>query len=209
VADPTRERNVHAAAEILRRRQARRIRHAAVAVAVAALVAATLLVAVLWPTARAPSSLGQEAAALIEPAKREALPAIAAETVSPPPARLDLASLRGEPVFIDVWASWCPSCEEEAPMLARLARDHRGRVRFVGVDTNDTRGAARAFIRRHELAYPHLFDPKTKVATKLGVYGIPTMFLVDRQGRIAARLVGKQPERKLRRLLALLASGPQ
>jgi cytochrome c biogenesis protein CcmG/thiol:disulfide interchange protein DsbE len=171
--------------------------------------AAVLLVALLRPAATAPSQPAAVRAVLIAPAKREPLPPVAAETVLPPPARLDPATLRGDPVFIDVWASWCPSCEEEAPMLARLAREHRGRVRFVGIDTNDSRSAARNFIRRHRLEYPHLFDPKTSLATKLGVYGIPTMFLVDREGRIAARLVGKQPEGKLRRLLALLARGPR
>lgn len=164
------------------------------------------MIGFVWPSGEAPSRANEERVALIDPARRERLPRVAADTVLPPPARLDLATLRGEFVFIDVWASWCPSCEEEAPMLARLAREHRGRVRFVGIDTNDSRSAARAFIRRYGLAYPHLFDPKTTLATKLGVYGIPTMFLVDREGRIAARLVGKQPERKLRRYLQLLAA---
>lgn len=89
-------------------------------------------------------------------------------------------------------------------MIARLARDHAGRVEFVGVDTNDGREDARAFIRRYGLSFPHVFDPKATLATELGVYGIPTMFLVDRQGRVAATLVGKQPERTLRRLLELL-----
>jgi cytochrome c biogenesis protein CcmG/thiol:disulfide interchange protein DsbE len=182
----------------------------AFALVLGALVAAAALAfALLRPAASAPSRPAAARAVLIAPAKREPLPPVAAETVLPPPARLDLASLRGDPVFIDVWASWCPSCEEEAPMLARLAHEHRGRVRFVGIDTNDSRSAARSFIRRHRLEYPHLFDPKTSLATKLGVYGIPTMFLVDRQGRIAARLVGKQPEGKLRRLLGLLARGPR
>jgi thiol-disulfide isomerase/thioredoxin len=153
------------------------------------------MIGFVWPSGQAPPRASDERVALIDPAKRERLPRVAADTVLPPPARLDLATLRGEPVFIDVWASWCPSCKEEAPMLARLAREHRARVRFVGIDTND----------RYGLAYTHLFDPKTTLAAKLGVYGIPTMFLVDRQGRIAARLVGKQPERKLRRYLQLLA----
>jgi cytochrome c biogenesis protein CcmG/thiol:disulfide interchange protein DsbE len=188
----------------------RPIRRPAVALALVGLAGgAALAVALLRPTAEAPSQPAGDRGALIDPAERKPLPPTAAETVLPPPARFDIASLRGEPVFIDVWASWCLPCQEEAPLLARLAGEHRGRVRFVGIDTNDSRGAARAFIRRHRLAYPHLFDPKTTLATKLGVYGIPTMFLVDRQGRIAARLVGKQPERKLRRLLALLARSRQ
>jgi thiol-disulfide isomerase/thioredoxin len=160
----------------------------------------------LRPSGAAPEPARSEGGvAFIPKAERTSLPRLVAETLIQPPARLELRSLRGEPVFIDVWASWCPSCKEEAPMLARLARDHRGRVQFVGVDTQDTRGAGRAFVRRYGLDYPHLFDPKSTLATKLGVYGIPTMFLVDREGRIAATLVGKQGETKLRRYLLRLA----
>ena len=91
-------------------------------------------------------------------------------------------------------------------MLARLSREHEGRVQFVGIDTQDGRRAGRAFVRRHRLDFPHLFDPRTTLATRLGVYGIPTMILVDRDGRIAATLVGRQTEQKLRRYLRLLAS---
>lgn len=90
-------------------------------------------------------------------------------------------------------------------MLARLARAQRGRVQFVGIDTQDSRGAGRDFVRRYRLDFPHLFDPRSTLATKLGVYGIPTMFLVDRRGRVAVTLVGKQDEAKLRRYLRLLA----
>lgn len=90
-------------------------------------------------------------------------------------------------------------------MLARLAREHASDVRFIGIDTQDTRSAGRAFVRRYGLDFPHLFDPKSTLATRLGVSGIPTMFLIDRQGRIAQTLVGKQGEPKLRRYLQLLA----
>ncbi|MGH8721058.1 MAG: TlpA family protein disulfide reductase, partial [Burkholderiales bacterium] len=96
-------------------------------------------------------------------------------------------------------------CKEEAPMLARLGREHANDVRFIGIDTQDTRSEGRAFVRRYGLDFPHLFDPKSTLAIKLGVSGIPTMFLVDREGRIAATLVGKQGEAKLRRYLRLLA----
>lgn len=162
--------------------------------------------ALLRPAERASSiAPAEERVALLAAAKRKPLPEVAGETLVPPPTRLDLATLRGQPVFIDVWASWCPSCKEEAPMLARLARAHRGRVQFVGIDTQDSRGAGRDFVRRYRLDFPHVFDPRSTLATKLGVYGIPTMFLVDRRGRVAVTLVGKQDEAKLRRYLRLLA----
>lgn len=178
---------------------------ASTALALAAL--AVLGVALLRPSSSAPKrGPATSVVALIDAATREPLPRVRAETLIPPPAVLELASLRGDPVFIDVWASWCVPCKEEAPMLARLAREHANDVRFIGIDTQDTRGEGRAFVRRYGLDFPHLFDPKSTLATKLGVSGIPTMFLVDREGRVAATLIGKQGEVKLRRYLRLLAS---
>lgn len=172
--------------------------------ALAALVA--LGVALLWPASSAPErAAAPDRVALIQAAMRKPLPRVRAETLIPPPATLDPTSLRGEPLFVEVWASWCVPCKEEAPMLARLAREHASDVRFIGIDTQDTRSAGRAFVRRYGLDFPHLFDPKSTLATRLGVSGIPTMFLIDRQGRIAQTLVGKQGEPKLRRYLRLLA----
>ncbi len=90
--------------------------------------------------------------------------------------------------------------------MARLWRKHARTVQFVGIDTQDLRQDGRAFVRRYGLRYPHIFDPKATIAIKLSVFGIPTAFLVDRHGRIAAVLVGKQPEAKLTRYLRLLAA---
>ena len=90
--------------------------------------------------------------------------------------------------------------------MARLARKHGRTVQFVGIDIQDRRPDGRAFVREFGLRYPHIFDPKAVIATKLDVFGIPTAFLVDRQGLVAAVLVGKQPEAKLTRYLRLLAA---
>ena len=143
---------------------------------------------------------------LIVPAKRRALPAIRGAALIPPPATIDFGRLHGEPAFVDVWASWCIPCREEAPLLARLARSYRGRVAFRGIDIQDERSAARAFVRRYGLAFPHIFDPGARLAGRLGVFGLPTAFLVDRRGRIASMLIGRQPKAKLERLLRLLAA---
>ena len=166
---------------------------------------AVLGVTLLRPSSSAPERPSPPSVvALIDVARRMPLAEVGAETLIPPPDALEVASLRGERVFIDVWASWCVPCREEAPMLARVARDYARDVRFVGIDTQDTRGEGRAFVRRYGLDFPHLFDPRATLAAKLGVSGIPTMFLVDREGRVAATLVGKQGEAKLRRYLRLL-----
>lgn len=147
-----------------------------------------------------------ERVALLPGAERRPLPELAGETLIPPPARLTLPGAHRNPLFVDVWASWCTACREEAPALARLARRYAGAVRFVGIDTQDTRGAARAFVRRYRLSFPHLFDPKATLAGKLGVFGVPTVYLVDRRGRIAATIVGKRSEQVFDAYLRLLAA---
>lgn len=90
-------------------------------------------------------------------------------------------------------------------MLARLWRQYRGRIQFLGVDVEDTRGDARRFVRRYRLGYPNIFDERAALAGKLGFYGLPTAFLVDDRGRVAATLVGRQKEATLRAGFAALA----
>lgn len=178
-----------------------------VAIGFGLLVLGALALALLKPAenSAAPARAGDEVV-LIDRASRKQLPALSGSALIPPPETIALADLRGRPAFLSVWASWCPSCREEAPTMARLARKHGRSVQFVGIDIQDRREDGRAFVRRFGLDYPHLFDPKATIATKLGVFGIPTVFLVDRRGRIAAVLVGKQPQAKLTRYLRLLAS---
>lgn len=186
-----------------------RRRRALLAVAIAAglLVLAALTLALLKPAGdSAAPARAEDEVALIEQARRKQLPRLSGSTLIPPPETIALAGLRGKPAFLSVWASWCPSCREEAPTMARIARKHGRAVQFVGIDIQDRREDGRAFVRRFGLDYPHIFDPKATIATKLGVFGIPTAFLVDGRGRIAAVLVGKQPEAKLRRYLRLLAA---
>lgn len=90
--------------------------------------------------------------------------------------------------------------------MARVAREHGAEVRFVGIDVQDSREDGRAFVRRYDLEFPQIFDPKAEIAGKLGVFGIPTIFFVDERGRIAAVLIGKQSEAKLERYLRALTA---
>ncbi len=143
--------------------------------------------------------------ALVPAARRKPLPDLRGSALTPPPATIRLHALRGRPAFIDVWASWCVPCREEAPLLARLWREHRQQIGFLGIDVEDSRGDARRFIRRYGLGYPNVFDRKAAMAGKLGFFGLPTAYLIDRQGRIAAKLVGRQKPATLRTGLTALA----
>jgi len=134
---------------------------------------------------------------LVPAARRKPLPDLGGPALTPPPATIRLGALRGRPALIDVWASWCVPCREEAPMIARLWRRYGGQVRFLGIDVEDSRGDARAFVRRYGLRYPSIFDRTASMASQLGFFGLPTAYLVDYRGHVAARLIGKQRERTL------------
>ncbi len=121
--------------------------------------------------------------------------------------RLDLAGLRGKVVVINVWGSWCSPCRAEAPALARASRDFRTRgVRFVGIDTRDSLGAAKAFARRYGIAYPSLDDRDGSVLLRFSglvpIGAIPSTLVIDRQAQVAARVVGKIDDTTLRGLIA-------
>ena len=103
--------------------------------------------------------------------------------------RVDLASFSGKPVVINIWASWCPGCNQEAADLARFARAHQD-AQVVGVDIEDTRGDARAFYRHWGWHHPSVFDPQGSIAARLGLQGLPTTIFLDARHRPVARIVG-------------------
>lgn len=98
---------------------------------------------------------------------------------------------RGRVTVINLWASWCAPCRAEAPTLVRLAKEY-DEVAFVGVLTRDNADAANAFVRRFGLNYPTITDEALILSFggMLAPNAIPTTLVLDRQGRIAARLSG-------------------
>jgi cytochrome c biogenesis protein CcmG, thiol:disulfide interchange protein DsbE len=96
-----------------------------------------------------------------------------------------IEELRGTPVVVNFWGSWCPPCRVEAPDLAEASRDYKGRVQFIGVDILDNRQAARDFILAADWQYPSIFDPKAEIRDGLGYVGQPITLIYDRDGRLA------------------------
>ncbi|WP_421190555.1 DsbE family thiol:disulfide interchange protein [Aeromonas enteropelogenes] len=102
-------------------------------------------------------------------------------------AAIDTASLKGEPFVLNVWASWCPNCRAEHPLLGELARA----VPLYGLNYRDKRDAARAWLM--EAGNPYravLADPDGKLALELGVYGTPETYLFDADGTLLTRHTG-------------------
>jgi cytochrome c biogenesis protein CcmG, thiol:disulfide interchange protein DsbE len=110
-----------------------------------------------------------------------------------------LDELRGTPVVVNVWGSWCPPCEDEAPGLARVSAEFDGDVQFVGVDILDVRAPAREFIRRYGWEYPSVFDPTGAIRDGLGYVGQPITLIYDRTGELAFEWNGAVGEDLLRR----------
>jgi thiol-disulfide isomerase/thioredoxin len=107
--------------------------------------------------------------------------------------RLDLATLRGKPVVLNVWGSWCPPCRKEAPDLQAAATELTGKAAFVGIATRDDEANARAYERRFKITYPSLFDRGDLLLALRGAVSAqspPVTLVLDAQGRIAARFVG-------------------
>jgi thiol-disulfide isomerase/thioredoxin len=94
-----------------------------------------------------------------------------------------LGQLEGKPVVVNIWASWCGPCIAEAPHLAALSKETKGKVQFVGVDIIDQRPAARAFIHRYGWTYPSVFDPTEAIHDGLGVVGQPATLVFDPSGK--------------------------
>ena len=105
---------------------------------------------------------------------------------------LRLEDLRGRPVIVHFWASWCGPCVEEFPLLLDATAAHRGDgLAVVGIVFRDGSEAARAFMARMGAAWPAAMDPGDAVATQYGIIGPPDTFFIDRNGLIAGRQIGQ------------------
>jgi len=111
--------------------------------------------------------------------------------------RLGLSEIRGRPIVLNFWASWCIPCREEAPILGRSARAHAGQVLFVGVDVQDLRSDALAFLREFEVPYVSLRDKGNKTYEGYGLSGVPETYYLDRRHRIVAHTQGAVSRRSL------------
>ncbi len=102
------------------------------------------------------------------------------------PGQGSIADYRGRWVLVNLWASWCIPCRQEAPVLDRFARRYRKRgVSVLGIDVQDNSDDALAFVRDYHVAYPQLRSIGDERSAAFGSTGVPENFLVDPRGRLA------------------------
>jgi cytochrome c biogenesis protein CcmG/thiol:disulfide interchange protein DsbE len=156
--------------------------------AAAVTLVVSLLALLIWKVAHQPGKgpAGELAKGKTPPAPGFDLPRLDGR------GKLSLASLKGRPVVINFWGTWCDPCRREAPVLADAHRKWSPKgVAFLGIDVQDFAGDARRFVRKYELSYVHVRDKTAAVATKYGTYQFPETYFVDRSGRIIERIPGE------------------
>ena len=117
---------------------------------------------------------------------------------------LALAELRGKPVLLNFWASWCVPCEDEAPLLRRAHRVYGNDVAFVGVNAKDARSDAIEFVERTRLDYAHVRDERSVIYDDYGLTGQPETFFIDDEGEIVEHVTGALTRARTYELLDVL-----
>jgi cytochrome c biogenesis protein CcmG/thiol:disulfide interchange protein DsbE len=135
------------------------------------------------------------------PAPQTTLPPVAGLTQDGVPVPgLDAEAFKGSVTIVNVWASWCVPCHDEAPLLLRLAADKR--LRVVGINYKDQPDNARRFLGRYGNPFAAAgTDANGRASIEWGVYGVPETFVVGRDARIAYKLVGPITADNLERVL--------
>ena len=154
------------------------------------LIAFTVLAAIFWfrlgngDPSRIPSAL------IGHPAPQTALPALdGLVTNGAQVPGLDPAAFKGKVSVVNVWASWCIPCHDEAPLLTELGKDTR--LQIVGINYKDSPDNARRFLGRYGNPFGIVgVDGNGRAAIEWGVYGVPETFIVGRQGTIVYKMVG-------------------
>ena len=100
----------------------------------------------------------------------------------------------GKPMVINFWASWCPPCQYEAPVLEAGWQEYGNEVLFVGVDTQDSgnEADARAFIENHGLTFPNGKDESSRIGIDYGLFGLPETFFIRADGTLLSKPFGSR-----------------
>lgn len=147
-------------------------------------------------------SKGEAKIAVGDPAPDRALPVLGGSGTG------SIADYRGRWLLVNLWASWCVPCRQEAPELDEFARRYRGRgVSVLGINVQDNSEDALAFLREYEVAYPQLRSVGDERSEAFGSTGVPENFLVDPRGRLALIWRGPVDREFLQRRVVPIVEG--
>jgi cytochrome c biogenesis protein CcmG, thiol:disulfide interchange protein DsbE len=117
------------------------------------------------------------------PAPGEAAPLFTLPSLEGAP--VSLAGLRGRVVVLHFWATWCPICREEMPVLEEAARSRGAEVVVLGINLGERKRTVEGYVREHAITFPILLDARGAVASDYKVLSLPITIMIDRQGRLA------------------------
>lgn len=145
------------------------------------------------PTADAPrgTGVGQRAPGF-------ALPLLGSE----PASVLDLEALRGQPVVLSFWVTWCSHCRAQTPLLVDAHARYADEVHFVGVNVRETADVVQPYVTGQSILYPVVMDADGRTAQQYQISGYPTTYFLDAEGRVVARHVGQLNKQALEQYLA-------
>jgi thiol-disulfide isomerase/thioredoxin len=124
---------------------------------------------------------------------------------SDPPATLDLDALRGKPVVLSFWVTWCSHCRAQTPLLVDAhAREAAAGIQFVGVNVSEAPDVVQGYVDEQGMLYPIILDAEGRTTQQYQVSGYPTTYFLDAEGRVAARHIGELSAQALEQYLALL-----
>ena len=151
---------------------------------------------------------GDGSIVILDPAERVAAPDLVGTTLDG--QQLSSAGLAGDVLVVNVWASWCAPCRSEAPSLERLSKEFADQgVSFIGLNTRDSDTSARRFVERFGISYPNVVDRdgvlQLGFRDSLPPRAIPSTLVIDRSGRVAARVLGAVSESSLRGVIEAVA----
>jgi cytochrome c biogenesis protein CcmG/thiol:disulfide interchange protein DsbE len=122
--------------------------------------------------------------------------------------RVALSELRGTPVVLNFWASWCDPCRVEAPVLERGWRQTGPQgVLFLGLDMQDVRGDAREFLREFSISYPNVREAGKETSRRYGMTGLPETFFISARGQVVGHVIGALTRDQLRAGVAAARTG--
>ncbi|GAP06659.1 peroxiredoxin [Anaerolinea thermolimosa] len=119
-----------------------------------------------------------------------------------------LSDLKGKPVVLNFWATWCPPCREEMPLFEKYSREYRDQVTVVGVNYGEDAVTVQNFVAENKITFPIWLDPKGEISDLYYIDSYPSTFFIDGQGILRARHIGQLDEDLLKKYLAILKVTP-